>query len=52
MTTMHLEDGALERYFDGELGAAEAERVRAHVDACEVCKKELRSLERLREVSR
>jgi len=41
----HPDDGALLRYADGELSAAEAKQVRAHLAACWRCRNELAELQ-------
>lgn len=47
MSTPHVQEELLHRYFDGEVGAREAERVRAHVDACADCAARIASLSKL-----
>ncbi len=36
---MHYDDGTIQAYLDGELGSAEAEKLREHMAECDICKK-------------
>ncbi len=50
----HVTDGDLHAWLDGaldELGDAEAERVRSHLDGCEVCRRRLEEERHIREAA-
>jgi len=46
--TAHIEEELLQRYFDGDLVADEADKVASHLGECEACAGRLRSLQALR----
>lgn len=35
---MHLNEGEIQAYFDGELSSADQDRVAAHIEACQACR--------------
>lgn len=47
MSTTHVQDELLQRYFDGEVEARQATEVRAHVDGCPDCSARMTALSRL-----
>jgi anti-sigma factor RsiW len=47
MQLEHIQDDLLQRYYDGELTGKRSERVRNHLQECQLCQKRQQSLARL-----